>query len=54
MADPAKPFDFKGAITELVKRAGSDLHIKAGRPPMLRIRGELVELDRAPLKPDQL
>ncbi len=54
MADPAKPFDFKGAITELVKRAGSDLHVKVGRPPMLRIRGTLVELDRAPLKPDQL
>ncbi len=54
MADPAKPFDFKGAITELVKRAGSDLHIKAGRPPMLRIRGNLLELDRPPLKPDQL
>ena len=54
MANPAKPFDFKGAITELVKRAGSDLHIKVGRPPMLRIRGALVELDRAPLKPDQL
>ena len=54
MADPAKPFDFKGAITELVKRAGSDLHIKAGRPPMLRIRGNLIELDRPPLKPDQL
>jgi twitching motility protein PilT len=49
-----KPFDFKGAITELVKRAGSDLHIKVGRPPMLRIRGNLVELDRDPLKPDQL
>jgi twitching motility protein PilT len=55
MADTArKPFDFKGAITELVKRAGSDLHIKVGRPPMLRIRGDLIELDRDPLKPDQL
>ena len=55
MADAAgKPFDFKGAITELVKRAGSDLHIKVGRPPMLRIRGDLHELDRDALKPDQL
>ena len=53
-AAASKPFDFKGTITELVKRAGSDLHIKVGRPPMLRIRGELVELNRSPLKPDQL
>lgn len=53
-AAPSKPFDFKGTIMELVKRAGSDLHIKVGRPPMLRIRGNLIELDRSPLKPDQL
>ena len=56
MAEPApsRPFDFKATIMELVKRAGSDLHIKVGRPPMLRIRGELIELNRSPLKPDQL
>ena len=56
MAEPApsKPFDFKATIMELVKRAGSDLHIKVGRPPMLRIRGDLIELNRTPLKPDQL
>jgi len=53
-AAASKPFDFKATITELVKRAGSDLHIKVGRPPMLRIRGDLVELNRSPLKPDQL
>ncbi len=54
MADANAAFDFKHAITELVKREGSDLHVKVGRPPMLRIRGELVELPTAPLKPDQL
>jgi len=56
MAEPApsKPFDFKATIMELVKRSGSDLHIKVGRPPMLRIRGDLIELNRTPLKPDQL
>ena len=56
MAEPApsEPFDFKATITELVKRAGSDLHIKVGRPPMLRIRGDLIELKRSPLKPAQL
>ena len=48
------PFNFKAAITELVQREGSDLHVKVGRPPMIRIRGELVSLDAPPLKPDQL
>ena len=48
------PFNFKAAITELVQREGSDLHVKVGRPPMIRVRGELVNLDAPPLKPDQL
>lgn len=51
---PSEAFDFKATIMELVKRAGSDLHVKVGRPPMLRIRGDLIELKRNPLKPDQL
>ena len=56
MAEAAvsKPFDFKGTIMELVKRAGSDLHIKVGRLLMLRIWGNLVELNCSPSKPDQL
>ena len=48
------PFNFKAAITELVQREGSDLHVKVGRSPMIRVRGELVNLDAPPLKPDQL
>ena len=47
----SKPFDSKGTIMELVKWAGSDLHIKVGRLP---IRGNLIELDCSPSKPDQL
>ncbi len=47
-------FDFKEASTELVQRNGSDLHLKVGRPPMVRVTGDLVPLDQAPLKPEQL
>ncbi len=62
MADPTRhaesvsqnPFDFKDAITQLVQRNGSDLHLKVGRPPMVRVTGDLVPLDQAPLKPEQL
>ena len=53
-ATASAPFNFKDAITQLVAREGSDLHIKVGRPPMIRVRGDLVDLDAPPLKPDQL
>jgi twitching motility protein PilT len=48
------PFDFKEAITQLVQRNGSDLHLKVGRPPMVRVTGDLIPLDQAPLKPEAL
>jgi twitching motility protein PilT len=50
----APAFDFKAAITEMVQRAGSDLHLKVGRPPTIRVAGELVQLEQQPLKPEQL
>jgi Tfp pilus assembly pilus retraction ATPase PilT len=34
-----------------VRRQGSDLHLKVGRPPMLRVQGELVETALATLRP---
>src|ERR1041384_5997536 len=30
------PFNFKQAISQMVQRAGSDLHLKVGRPPTAR------------------
>ncbi|HET6645377.1 MAG TPA: type IV pilus twitching motility protein PilT [Fimbriimonadales bacterium] len=36
-------------LTELVDRNGSDLHIKAGEPPVMRIHGSLVRTNRAKL-----
>jgi twitching motility protein PilT len=56
MPDPSNlpPFNFKGAITEMVQRNGSDLHLKVGRPPTIRVAGELLQLNQALLKPDEL
>lgn len=43
-------------ITDLLKTAvekhASDLHITVGRPPILRIDGDLVDMDFAPLDPE--
>src|SRR5262245_10561151 len=57
MAEPAQattPFNFKTAITEMVRAGGSDLHLKVGRPPTIRVAGELYQLAQQPLKPEEL
>jgi len=53
MAEPSV-FNFKNAIMQMVQRNGSDLHLKVGRPPTIRINGDLVSLDAQPMKPEQL
>lgn len=47
-------FSFKQSIGQLVQRGGSDLLLKVGRCPTLRLNGELVPLEVAPLKPEDL
>src|SRR2546422_11632804 len=47
-------FNFKQAITHMVQRSGSDLLLKVGRPATIRVNGDLVSLDTAPLKPEEL
>src|SRR2546422_2639804 len=47
-------FNFKNAITLMVQRNASDLLLKVGRPATIRVNGELVGLDSAPLKPEEL
>jgi twitching motility protein PilT len=58
MADPTgasgTPFNFKQAISQMVSRNGSDLLLKVGRPPTIRVNGALVGLDMAFLKPEDL
>ncbi|MBI4964234.1 MAG: type IV pilus twitching motility protein PilT [Desulfomonile tiedjei] len=40
-------------LKEMVERGASDLHITPGVPPMIRVHGELVPLEYAPLKPQE-
>ena len=47
-------FNFKTAITQMVQRNGSDLLLKVGRPATIRVNGDLVGLETAPLKPEEL
>lgn len=39
-------------LRELVQKDASDLHLKAGQPPVMRIRGDLVRVDRPALAED--
>src|SRR5436189_5593215 len=43
--------EFNSWLEELVKGEGSDLHVKVGSPPMLRLPHGLVRLERDPLSP---
>ncbi|HJP56391.1 MAG TPA: PilT/PilU family type 4a pilus ATPase [Gemmatimonadales bacterium] len=49
-----QPFNFKQAIGQMVQRSGSDLLLKVGRSPTVRVNGELAALDMQPLKPEDL
>jgi twitching motility protein PilT len=46
--------NFKLILQEMVRRNASDLHLKVGRPPTIRVDGELEPLDQAALKPEDL
>jgi twitching motility protein PilT len=50
----AAPFNFKQAISQMVQRAGSDLHLKVGRPPTVRVNGDLLALQMQPVRPEDL
>src|SRR5262249_28524423 len=50
----APGLNFKGVLQELIRVNGSDLHLKVGRPPTVRVDGELETLDQAPLRPEDL
>ena len=45
-----KPID--DLLSEMMARNASDLHIKAGSPPVIRVDGELALLDEPPLTPE--
>jgi twitching motility protein PilT len=41
-----------GLLRKMIERGASDLHMLVGRPPLIRQRGELVELDEPVLTPE--
>jgi twitching motility protein PilT len=47
-------FDFKAVLQKLVQMNASDLHLKVGRPPTVRLNGSLKPLDFPALKPEDL
>src|SRR3954471_11194415 len=55
MANPTtSEFNFKAVLQQLVMQGASDLHLKVGRPPTLRLHGELAPLDMPPMRPEDL
>ncbi|MEO8450252.1 MAG: PilT/PilU family type 4a pilus ATPase [Gemmatimonadota bacterium] len=48
------PFNFKQAISQMIQRQGSDLLLKVGRPPTIRVNGDLQTLAMQPIRPEEL
>src|SRR5687767_8191792 len=53
-AAPTSTFNFKQTIAQMVQKNASDLLLKVGRPPTVRLNGELHGLEMAPVKPEDL
>src|ERR687893_584792 len=53
-APPQSTFNFKQAISQMVQRSASDLLLKVGRPPTIRLNGDLQALEMPPVKPEDL
>ncbi len=53
-AAPRAPFSFKAILQQMVQLNASDLHLKVGRPPTLRVNGDLSPLPLAALRPDDM
>ena len=47
-------FDYKGVLQHMIQANASDLHLKVGRPPTLRVDGQMVSLDLPALKQEDL
>ena len=47
-------FDYKSVLQQMVQHNASDLHLKVGRPPTLRIDGHMVSLELPALKQEEL
>ena len=47
-------YNYKAVMQEMIKQGASDLHLKVGRPPTLRLNGELVAAAYPALRPEDL
>jgi twitching motility protein PilT len=47
-------FDYKGVLQHMIQANASDLHLKVGRPPTLRVDGQMINLDLPALKQEDL
>ena len=43
-------FNFKAILQQMIQQNASDLHLKVGRPPTLRVDGHMVSLELPALK----
>jgi twitching motility protein PilT len=50
----ADGFNFRQTIVQMVQRSASDLLLKAGRQPTIRVNGQLQMLPMPPLRPEEL
>ena len=50
----APAFDYKGVLQLMIQHNASDLHLKVGRAPTLRVDGQMVTLELPPLKQEDL
>lgn len=48
-AKPSNPIDLNQILILLVKNGGSDLHLSAGAPPMIRKSGKMMAIENAPI-----
>jgi twitching motility protein PilT len=49
-----REFNLREALEELVRRGGSDLHLKVGRPPVIRVNGDLHDTSLSVLRPEDI
>jgi twitching motility protein PilT len=53
-AQAAGPFNFKAILQEMIRHNASDLHLKVGRPPTLRVQGALAPMVHPAMRPEDL
>ena len=53
-APPGPAYNYKAILQAMVQQNASDLHLKVGRPPTLRVDGDLRPLELPAMKPEDL